>query len=316
MEGIANKVSATSVVRYEQIVLLDQPVETVRTRQVNHVMSADAAIAVVGISGLYEGEEGDTPFSRTGGDRDEIELPESQMIYLRKLREACGKKPLIVVVCSGSALAIPELHQLADAILWAWYPGEQGGHAVADALFGDMSPCGRLPITIYNSTADLPDFEDYRISAAGQTYRYFEGPVLYPFGFGLSYTRFEYKNLALSSDTLKQGMELSVSFDITNVGEVAGEEVAQLYIAAENVAFPTPLASLKAFRKVDLKAGETRRVELQLSGDDLQILDADGNVFTGAHDLKIFVGGASPSQRANTLGSADGIAAKCRVINS
>ncbi len=314
LEGIAGKADPTSIVRYEQIILLDQELERVRTQQVDHVTSADAAIAVVGISGLYEGEEGDTPFSKTGGDRDRIELPENQMVYLRALREACGDKPLIVVVCSGSALAIPELHDLADAVLWAWYPGEQGGNAVADILFGDVSPSGKLPITIYNSTDDLAGFEDYRIAEGKQTYRYFEGPVLYPFGFGLSYTRFEYSNISFSKEHVQRGEGIEVSFDIRNAGTVAGEEVAQLYLAAKDVPFQTPIASLKGFQRVKLNPGETTRLSLILSPEDLVIFDDDGNPFDGPFEFRIFVGGSSPHQRAEALGIQKPEFAELKVV--
>ena len=161
------------------------------TRQDVHWMinEADAVVAVLGLSPLLEGENGDAYLSEAGGDKKDISFPYSQLKYLEKLRERT-KKPLVVVITAGSAIELKEVEKIADAVLLAWYPGEQGGNAVADILFGKTNPAGRLPVTFYQANDDLPAFEDY--SMKGRTYRYFSGKVQHPFGFGLSYTSFDY----------------------------------------------------------------------------------------------------------------------------
>lgn len=191
------------------------------------------------------------------------------MIYLRELRKACNDKPLIVVDCSGSALAIPEVHDLADAIIWAWYPGEQGGNAVADVLFGDISPSGKLPASVYSSTDQLADFKDYNISGSKQTYRYFQGDILYPFGFGLHYTTFKYN------------------------------------VSAVDVPFLTPVSTLKGFQRVYLKSGEKKKVLFRLKKKDLEIYDDNGEVYKEIYELKICVGSALPNARARRLGAPE-----------
>ncbi len=303
LEGIANAISPTTILQYNQTILLQQDVEKTKTGQVWNAKSADVAIAVIGLSGLYEGENGDTPFSRTGGDRATIELPANQLKYLKDLRKASEGKPLIVVVCSGSAIAMPEVHELADAIVWAWYPGEQGGNAVADVLFGDYSPSGKLPITVYNSTEQLGDFEDYNISDGGWTYRYFKGEPLYPFGYGLSYNNVKYQLTGDKHVTLNETGSVDIEIQVTNSGKMAQKEAVQLYVSKTDVDFPAPLHALKAIKNIEVAAGGTQIVKFTINKEILEQVNKEGKRVLPKGKYDIYVGSASPSSSLEKLGA-------------
>lgn len=226
----------------------------------NKVKDADVIIFVGGISPRLEGEE--MPVDAEGfkkGDRLNIEIPKVQQEMVKALK-ATGK-PLVYVVCTGSALALNWEDAHVDAILNAWYGGQEGGTAVADILFGDYNPAGRLPVTFYKSVAQLPDFEDY--SMKGRTYRYFTQQPLYPFGYGLSYTTFRYDNARLSATEIEAGQPVTLSFDLSNTGKMEGDEVAQVYIKNPNDP-EGPIKALKGFKRVHLKAGETQTVSIEL----------------------------------------------------
>ena len=304
LEGIANAVEPTTIVQYNQTVLLEQEVERTNTGQVWNAQAADAVIAVVGISPLYEGENGDTPFSKTGGDREKIELPANQIKFLKDLRKACEDKPLIVVVMSGSAIAMPEVHELADAVLWAWYPGEQGGNAVADILFGDFSPSGKLPITIYNSTDQLGDFEDYNISDGGWTYRYFEGEPLYPFGFGLSYNNVSFKLSGDSNLEIKGNESIDIDVSLTNHGKMMQNEAMQVYVSKKDAEFITPIYALKDFKNITVGAGETTSLSFTIDKKLLSQIDQNGQSVLPKGEYQIYIGNVSPSKRNNMLGAS------------
>lgn len=235
----------------------------------NNVKDADVIVFVGGISPRLEGEE--MPVYVEGfkkGDRTNIDLPKVQKDMIKALK-ATGK-PVVFVLCTGSAIALDWESQNTDAILNAWYGGQEGGTAVADILFGDYNPSGRLPITFYKSTEQLPDFEDY--SMKGRTYRYMTERPLYPFGYGLSYTTFEFANPSLSSSTIKKDETVKISFEVKNTGNVDGEEVAQLYI--KNTNDPNgPIKSLKGFKRVSVKAGESKKVEFQLNPTSFESFD-------------------------------------------
>lgn len=303
LEGIANAVEPTTIVQYNQTVLLEQEVERTNTGQVWNAQAADAVIAVVGISPLYEGENGDTPFSKTGGDREKIELPANQIKFLKDLRKACADKPLVVVVMSGSAIAMPEVHELADAVLWAWYPGEQGGNAVADILFGDFSPSGKLPITIYNSTDQLGDFEDYNISDGGWTYRYFNGEPLYPFGFGLSYNNVSFKLTGNSNLEIKENESLDIEVSLANNGKMIQNEALQVYVSKKDAEFITPIYALKDFKNVTVGAGETTSVNFTIDKNLLSQIDQNGQTVLPKGEYQIYIGNVSPSKRNSALGA-------------
>ena len=255
---------------------------------------ADVVVAVVGITSQLEGEEMqvDLPGFK-GGDRTSLDLPKEE----EDLLEALGGtgKPLVVVLMNGSALAVNWADQHANAILDAWYSGEEGGTAIAQTLAGANNPAGRLPVTFYRSTDQLPPFEDYAMK--NRTYRYFEGQPLYPFGFGLSYSKFEYSNLKLSSSKLQAGDPLQVEVDVKNARGPDGDEVVQLYLS-----FPkspgAPLRALRAFGRVHVAAGATQHVTFALQDRDLSHVNEAGDRIIAAGAYRLNVGGGQPGTSA------------------
>ncbi len=197
---------------------------------------------------------------------------------------------------NGSALGVNWAHQNANAILEAWYPGEEGGTAIAETLAGANNPAGRLPVTFYKSVNDLPPFEEY--SMKGRTYRYFEGQPLYPFGYGLSYSTFAYSNARLSTPTLKAGGNLQVDVDVRNTSGVAGDEVVQTYIVFPKVA-GAPLRALRGFQRVRIQPGQTQHVRLTLAPRDLSMVAEDGTRLVTAGAYTLFVGGGQPGTGAS-----------------
>ncbi|MFO7935717.1 MAG: glycoside hydrolase family 3 C-terminal domain-containing protein [Bacteroidales bacterium] len=234
---------------------------------------ADHVILVMGLNARLEGEEmrGFELEGFKGGDRTSLDLPDVQQQLIRRM--AATGKPVTLVLMSGSTLSINWENEHLDGIIQAWYPGEAGGTAVADVLFGDYNPAGRLPVTFYQSVDDLPGFEDYNME--GKTYRYFGDEVLYPFGYGLSYTDFLYENLILDDDEIPRNGEVTVSVDVTNTGETGGEEVVQLYIRDVESEVKRPLKDLRGFERVWIEAGGTVTVTMTLGPDELAYYDVE-----------------------------------------
>ncbi|HEV2482591.1 MAG TPA: glycoside hydrolase family 3 N-terminal domain-containing protein [Puia sp.] len=232
--------------------------------------NCQATIAVIGLTPVMEGEEGDAFLAPHGGDRTDLSLPYAHIAYIKALRKAIGNKPLIVVVTAGSAVDLSPITPYADAILLAWYPGEQGGNALADILFGTISPSGHLPVTFYRSTTDLPPYRDY--SMKGRTYRYYNGPVQYPFGFGLSYTSFHYSWQRPANKQYSATDTIRVVAGVTNDGPMDGSEVIQAYIG-----YPKqermPVRELKAFHRLPVPRGEERDWQLSIPVSELQKWD-------------------------------------------
>jgi beta-glucosidase len=255
---------------------------------------ADVVIFVGGISQQVEGEEGQREGvaggRRSRGDRDDLNLPSVQEKLLQALH-ATGK-PVILVLLNGSALAVNWASEHLPAIVEAWYPGEEGGTALAEVLFGDYNPAGRLPVTFYKSVADLPPFEDYRME--GRTYRYFRGEPLFPFGYGLSYTTFAYSHLRLSARTIAPTETLTVSVDVQNVGQRAGDEVVQLYTSDVVASVPVPIRQLGGFTRLHLKPGEKQTVTFTLSPRQLSLIDAAGRRVIEPGEFQLAVGGRQP----------------------
>ena len=255
---------------------------------------SDVVICCLGLDAGLEGEEGDQGNQFASGDKPSLALPGHQEEVLRACLDS--GKPVIVVVLSGSALALNTADQEAAAVLQAWYPGAQGGLAVARALFGEVNPQGKLPVTFYHSDEDLPSFTDYAMK--GRTYRYMEKEALYPFGYGLSYTRFAFKDAALSAQTAgPDGVDLSVT--VRNEGSRAGIETVQVYVKAERPG--TPNAQLKGLAKVDLAPGEERRVTLHLPLEALALCNEEGVCEVLPGDYTLWVGGSQPDARSITL---------------
>ena len=250
------------------------------------VKDADVVVFAGGISPLLEGEEmGVNLPGFRGGDRTDIELPAVQRELIHALHRA-GKK-IILVNCSGSPIALEPETKNCEAILQAWYPGQAGGTAVADVLFGDYNPGGRLPVTFYRNMSQLPDFEDYNMT--GRTYRYMTQQPLFPFGYGLSYTTFEYGNLSLAKEQIKLGEPLKLTVNVTNNGQRDGEEVVQVYLKKQDDA-EGPGKTLRAFKRVRIPAGKSVEVAFDLNGKELEWWDAQSNtmrVCAGRYDVMV-----------------------------
>jgi beta-glucosidase len=269
--------------------LLAEAVETVR--------KADAAVVVVGISPRLEGEQMRIKIPGfDGGDRTSLDLPARYETLLEAV--AATGKPVVLVLTCGSALSVNWAAAHVPAILVAWYPGEEGGTALADILFGDANPSGRLPVTFYRSVKDLPPFTDY--SMKNRTYRFFRGEVLYPFGHGLSYTTFQYKKLSLAAASIAPDGKTTVRVEIQNSGKRDGEEVVQIYV--RNPADRDgPLLSLKAFRRVSLKSGQSKTLSIPIAASDLAIHHPDTQqLSTDPGTYEILVGASSKDIRAKT----------------
>ncbi len=260
---------------------------------------SELTIAVVGLDPSLEGEEGDAVASPSGGDRDAIELPAVQRDFLLELRRHARK--LVVVVTGGSAIALPEIHEVADAVLQVWYPGCEGGTAVADVLFGRTSPAGKLPVTVPRSTADLPAFTDYGMR--GRTYRFAEIEPLYPFGFGLTYGRLAYGPFAASAETLAAAGRVTVRATLTNRGDRPVFEAVQCYVVPPRDWPDAPRAMLVDFQKVALAPGEMRSIEFALPAAAFAQTDAAGRKVHHPGRYGIVVGSASPGPRAQALGA-------------
>jgi beta-glucosidase len=259
--------------------------------------NADLVIATVGITADLEGEESPLAIPGfKGGDRTALDLPAEEEKLVETLKST--GKPLVVVLVSGSGLAVNWIQANADAILQAWYPGEEGGTAVAETLAGRNNPAGRLPVTFYKGVDGLPDFADY--SMKNRTYRYFTGEVLYPFGYGLSYSTFKYDHLQLSSPTLAAGKPLTAQVQLTNTSARDGDEVAQLYLQFGGAA-GAPGRALRGFQRVHLKAGESRTVHFTLSARQLSHVNDAGEVVVSAGSYEVSVGGGEPKLTPNVI---------------
>ena len=269
------------------------PVDLLLQQAVDAAKHADAVVAVVGLTNELEGEEMPTHIEGfAGGDRTSLNLPAPQERLLEAV--AATGKPLVVVAENGSALSLNWAAAHANAILEAWYPGEAGGQVLAEVLAGKTNPSGKLPVTFYESTTDLPAFDDY--SMKNRTYRYFTGKPLWPFGYGLSYTKFAFANLKLAG-MLKAGDPLTVEADVRNIGSVAGEAVAELYLTPPKTPL-SPQKQLVAFDRAPLSPGETRHLRWQLSPRDLSSVDAAGVRAVRAGEYTLALGSPEPEATA------------------
>jgi beta-glucosidase len=271
--------------------------------------AADAVVMVLGLSSRLEGEEMPIRIEGfSGGDRTSLDLPQVQQALLEKVVEAARGKPVVLVLLNGSALAVGWADQHVPAVVEAWYPGQAAGTAVADVLFGNVSPAGRLPLTFYRSVDQLPAFDEYAMK--GRTYRYFAGAPLYPFGHGLSYSRFGYAKLTLPKKTAV-GAPVAVSVEVRNEGAMAADEVVQLYVTDVEASAPVPLRALKAFERVSLKPGERRLVRFTLDERALSLVGNDGRRVVEPGRFTIAVGGKQPGlagtadARTTTVVTAD-----------
>ncbi|MFW6227189.1 MAG: glycoside hydrolase family 3 C-terminal domain-containing protein, partial [Bacteroidota bacterium] len=295
------KVDPATKVMYRQGALLDRPNLNPMDWFSGEAEDADLTIACLGISQLIEGEEGEAIASPYRGDRKDIQLPQNQVKFLKTIRKKAEN--LVVVMIGGSPIACEEVYEIADAMLFAWYPGEQGGNAVADVVFGDAVPSGRLPITFPKSIEDLPPYEDY--SMTGRTYKYMEKEPLFPFGFGLSYTDFEYSGLRLNNKKIKSGDPVIAELTLKNTGKYDAEEVIQLYISDLKASVRVPNFDMKQITRVHLKSGESKKLKIKITPEMMKIVNNDGEKMLEPGKFKLYVGGSSPLDCSRKLGAAE-----------
>ncbi|TQV78835.1 glycoside hydrolase family 3 protein [Exilibacterium tricleocarpae] len=313
LEGIAEAVSVGTTINYKKGILPYQPKVNPIDWTTGEAKAADAIIVVLGIDAAYEGEEGDAIASPHLGDRLSLGLPEHQLDFLRKLRQD-NTKPVIAVVTAGSPVIMGEIAELADAVLFAWYPGQEGGTALADIVFGNRSPSGRLPITFPVSESQLPPYEDY--SMTNRTYRYIESDPMYPFGFGLSYGTVKFSGAKLAG--VRRGVytgqgPLTVTAKIKNTGKTAMEEVVQVYLQAPGAGKDQPKFSLKGFQRMKLAAGDSRTVEITIPENQLRVFVEDGSAVLRPGRYTLYISNSSPGPRSRALGAVKPLELKFKI---
>jgi beta-glucosidase len=277
---------------------------------VSMAQRADVVVLCLGLSADIEGEQGDAGNSEAAGDKANLELPGLQQALLEEV-VAVGK-PTVLILISGSALSLNWADEHVRAIVQAWYPGQAGGRALADVLFGDYSPAGRLPITFPRSLEDVPEFTDYRMK--GRTYRYLEREPLYPFGYGLSYTRFAYSNIQVSKTRVGFQDTVEISAEVENVGECSGDEVVQLYLGCLDAPFVVPHHELRGFERIPLAPGERRRMAFLLTTRDLSQIDERGARVFQPGRYRVSVGGSQPDERSGDLIGEDPLSIEFELV--
>jgi beta-glucosidase len=309
LEGLTGRIPEGMGLEYHSGAPLKHPREIPSTWAPDMAQSADFTIVCAGINSFLEGEEGESLLSPQNGDRESISLPQSQIDYIKEL--AIHGARIILVLTGGSPIALGEVEDMVDAILFVWYPGMEGGRAVADVLFGDVSPSGKLPITFPKSLAQLPAFDDYSMN--GRTYRYMTAEPLYPFGFGLSYSKFEYAELQLDQPTLALGASLNVSLILTNSGASDSAEVVQYYLSDLHASTLVPLHHLIGFERVMLKAGESKTLKFTITPEKMSFYNDDGKLTLEPGQFRLEVGGCSPSKRGQDLGAPKPVTAMFEI---
>lgn len=309
LEGITGRIPEGMGMEYTAGAMLKHPREIKHTWSPMMAQSADLAIVCAGLNSFLEGEEGESLLSPQNGDRESISLPQSQVDYIKEL-SIHGVK-IVLVLTGGSPIALGEVEDMVDAILFVWYPGMEGGRAVADVLFGDVSPTGKLPLTFPKSLAQLPPFDDYSMN--GRTYRYMTEEPLYPFGFGLSYSTFEYSELQLDRTNLALGDSLNLSLTLTNSGASDSAEVVQYYLSDLHASTIVPLHHLIGFERVMLKAGECKTLKFTVTPEMMSFFNDDGKLTLEPGEFRLEVGGCSPSQRGQDLGAPKPVTAVFEV---
>lgn len=274
------------------------PKPNLKQEAIDLAKSSDVVVLCMGLSPLLEGEEMKVKVDGfSGGDRLDIKLPGTQTDLIREIQKL--GKPTVLVLLNGSAVAFNWESENIPAIIEAWYPGQGGGTAIADILFGDYNPAGRLPLTFYKSIDQIPAFSEYDMT--GKTYRYFKGESLYQFGYGLSYSTFEYK-LKEAPQSIKAGEKINISAEVKNTGKYDGDEVVQLYVSLPDSKLKTPIRALEGFKRVNLKAGETKTVEFELIPAQMTGRNSDNFAIVEAGKVVVSVGGRQPDAKALAAG--------------
>ncbi|HHT96830.1 MAG TPA: glycoside hydrolase family 3 protein, partial [Clostridiales bacterium] len=258
---------------------------------------SDMVILCLGLDSTIEGEEGDTGNSYAAGDKVDLSLPASQV----KLLEAVVKTkiPTVVIINSGSNMDLTYADENCAAIIQDWYSGSRGGEALAQVLFGDYSPSGRLPLTFYKSAEQLPDFKDYAME--GRTYRYFKDTPLYPFGYGLSYTTFKYTNLKINKQEINPGEDIEISISVENTGTMPADEVVQVYIEDHESAYRVANHSLCGFKRISLNPGESKIARFTVKSESMGVITDEGQRIIEPGNFTMFVGGQQPDKRSCEL---------------
>lgn len=301
LEGVADAVSLSSSLNYRSGALPFQKNINPKNWAPNVAKESDVTICVVGLTADFEGEEVDAIASGNIGDKVDLKLPQNQIDYVKQIA-GVKKGPLVLLIASGSPVSLEGIEEHCDAIMQIWYPGEQGGNAVADVLFGDISPSGHLPITFPKNVAQLPVYDDY--SMQGRTYKYMTEEPMFPFGFGLTYSETVLSDLAVSTEKMKKNDVLSVSIDVANTGDYDIDEVVQLYVSPVEVTDNIPHTSLKAFKRFSIKKGASQKVSFDINADDLRVVNTDGEKVWRKGAYKVIVGNASPGELSERLGAA------------
>ena len=273
-----------------------------RQEALNAAKQADVVVMAMGINPFVEGEQLDVKLEGfRGGDRTDLALPKPQQDLIKEIHRL--GKPVVLVTMSGSALALNWENENLPAILHAWYPGQYGGAAIADVIFGDYNPAGRLPVTFYKSASDLPPFDDYK--PEGRTYRYFRKTPLYPFGYGLSFSKFTCTHLKLQK-SIKAGENLTVSADVRNTSKISGDEVVQLYLSDTSASVPVPIRNLVGVQKVNLKPNEKRKVTFTINPRQMSVFLDDGKRVIEPGEFSVSIGGTQPGFLNHSTGNIEG----------
>ncbi len=300
LEGVTEAISLGSSLNYRSGALPFHKNINPKNWAPNVAAESDVTICVVGLTADREGEEVDAIASADIGDKVDLKLPENQINYVKEMIEK-KKGPLVLVIASGSPISLEGIEEGCDAILQIWYPGEQGGTAVADVLFGNVSPTGHLPITFPKNVAQLPPYEDY--SMQGRTYKYMTEEPMFPFGFGLTYSKTEIGNLVIEDTSLKRKQSLKVSVEVANIGDFDIDEVVQLYVNPENATGGIPLKTLKAFQRISLKKGEKKTINFEVASEDLMVINTKGEKVWRKGKYNVVIGNASPGDLSEKLGA-------------
>jgi beta-glucosidase len=308
IEGIVDRLPEGIRLEYRPGCQWTQESGILHNRAEDEAIGADLTIVCAGTSPLMEGEEGESILNAEAGDRTLLELPAVQQEFIRKLAKLGAR--IVLVLTGGSPIALGEIAEIVDAILFVWYPGQEGGRAVASLLFGDSSPSGKLTITFPKATADLPPFEDYRM--AGRTYRYATREPLFPFGFGLSYAYFEYHDLKIIPP-VDPAIGFRVAVTLKNTGSVTADEVVQLYFKALETRLPTPLSQLIAFQRVNLKPGQIKTVNFYIKPEMLMLVDEEGRFKLQPGKYQLTAGGCSPGARGEELGAPQPVSEELQI---
>ncbi len=307
IEGVVGRAPEGTRIEYHPGCLLAHPNAIAKSWAPFMAADKDVTLAFMGSAPFMEGEEGESLLTPNNGDRSDINLPPNQVEFIKQLSIHGAK--IVLVLTGGSPIALGEVADMVQAIVFVWYPGQEGGRAVADVLFGDVSPSGKLPITFPKSLADLPSFDDYNMAAdassPGRTYRYSTAEPLFPFGFGLSYSTFHYSHLKLGKKNIAGGETLPANLVLTNTGVLEADEVVQFYLSDLEASVVVPFQQLIGFQRVHLKPGQSKRLRFTVTAEMMMLFDEDGKQKLEPGKFRLTVGGCSPGSRGIALGAPE-----------